>query len=312
MSIIPDGTHGTGGDRRLAYVVHDPSGDLRLIVRAGVRSYDLIGAAGSVPADAILGDFVAARDSLVLVFRSAPAGSGDAVTMTPERAGGTPGTADGGWLPDTEPAPVPLPPAGRIARLRDRHRRRPVAAFWTVTDGALYGPWDGRADAMAAGRDHPGSSVVYGTVDAAGAITTRTAPDDLAVSRAVAAALDRVVDDDDRPVRATRDAVAELTVKVARTLVLVGLPVADTTGRGGPAGGVMLAPTRTPTAGVALWWAAHMLTESADPAGGYPAQVMATATAAVLDACGYTVSYDPRHGGVPLVIAARASSEDDV
>ncbi len=303
MPIIPDESPGTDGGRALAYVLRPDAGESRLIIQAGARPHDLNGAAGALPPGSVLGDFVASRETLTLIFRSVPpVASGDALTVTPRAAGGA---VAGGWLPDTELPAVPVSTADRVAAVRARHARVPVPAFWTVANGRVVsGPWDGRADAAAAGGDRPGSSVAYGTVSAGGTVAYRAAPDDMAVSRAVAAALARVIDDDDKPVRATRDAVAALTVQVAHALVLFGLPVADSSGRGAPSGGVLLLPTRTPTPGVALWWAAHSRTDSTDnPAGAYAAPLMATATAAVLDAAKFAVSYDPRHGGVPLVVA---------
>ncbi len=293
MSIIAsDGARDGGGGRPLAYVVAHGPDDIRLIVQPGARTRDVAAAASMLPAGAVF----AAQHELVLPFHLDALPAADAATVA----------GDGGWVPEPYLPADPTPPVERVGRLRTRHGRTPVAAFWTIAEGVVVsGPWDGRAEAEAAGADRAGSSVAYGGLSADGTFTYRTAPDDLALSRTVAAAVAGIVDDDDGPVRATRDAVAMLTITVARALVLAGLPVATTTGRGEPTGGVLLAPTRFPTPGVAVWWVTHVRAalDSAGPAGRYVAPVMATAVAGALDAAGFTVAYSPRHGGVPLVTA---------
>ncbi|ABD09534.1 hypothetical protein E0F15_23085 [Frankia sp. B2] len=196
-----------------------------------------------------------------------------------------------------------MPHAGRTDPSQDatrgpraRHDRASVPAFWTVVDGRVVaGPWADRYDAVRAGDDHPGSAVGYGVVAADGTLTSRSAPDDLAFNRLWSEQVARLTDDHGGRVRATRDATALLTVRVARALVLAGVPVADTTGREAT-GGVLLVPVRTGAyRGVALGWATHprmaTIPTANRPVPAGVGDVLTYAVAATLDALGFTVRY---------------------
>ncbi|CAO5166725.1 hypothetical protein FAIPA1_290014 [Frankia sp. AiPs1] len=313
MSIFDDDRDqpSSGG---MAYVDRGADG-VRLVIRPDARPRDVIGAARALPDEVMFTGFTGTRHTLMVTFRPATAAvpaDGESSTVAAGGSSGTLARTGGGWVPDTGlPVAPPVPVADRLMRLRARHARLPVAAFWVVAGGVVVsGPWDSRADAVGALTERDGSSVAYGTVGAAGVLTSRPAPDDMAFGRVVTAAVAALSDEDDMPVDANRDPVAKLTVEVARILVLAGLPVADTTGRGRPNGGVLLAPTRLPTPGVGVWWAAHVrMATHPGPADRYLAPLMATAVAGVLDAAGFTVVYSPHRGGVPLVTAGPTGTE---